>query len=142
MYSVLHTLSEYTYFFISKNIISYTFLLVFKIVESIQCILNVTGVSLQQSILLWIQKKASIMAGMKNNAVTWHVVIMLTYLVLTLRKLTEIFVLLKNLVLEVIRLCFLIFSNVYRSMLQRHFVKINLNKRTALTTDKLWVKSI
>ena len=40
MYSVLNTLSEYTYFYISKNIISYTFLLVFKIVESLQCILR------------------------------------------------------------------------------------------------------
>ena len=38
MYSVLNTLSEYTYFCISKNITSYTFLLVFKIVESLQCI--------------------------------------------------------------------------------------------------------
>ena len=40
MYSVLNTLSEYTYFYISKNITSYTFLLIFKIVESLQCILN------------------------------------------------------------------------------------------------------
>ena len=41
MYSVLTTLSEYTYFYISKNITSYTSLLVFKIVEFLQCILNV-----------------------------------------------------------------------------------------------------
>ena len=40
MYSVLNTLSEYTYFYISKNITSYTFLLVLKIVESLQCILK------------------------------------------------------------------------------------------------------
>ena len=40
MYSVLNTLSEYTYFYISKNITSYTFLLVFKILESLQCILK------------------------------------------------------------------------------------------------------
>ena len=40
MYSVLNTLSEYTYVYISKNITSYTFLLVFKIVESLQCILK------------------------------------------------------------------------------------------------------
>ena len=40
MYSLLNTLSEYTYFYISKNITSHTFLLVFKIVESLQCILN------------------------------------------------------------------------------------------------------
>ena len=40
MYSVLNTLSEYTYFYISKNITSYTFLLVFKIAESLQCILK------------------------------------------------------------------------------------------------------
>ena len=38
MYSALNTLSEYTYFYISKNIISVTFLLVFKIVESLQFI--------------------------------------------------------------------------------------------------------
>ena len=36
MYSVLNTLSEYTNFYISKNIISYNFLLVFKIVENLQ----------------------------------------------------------------------------------------------------------
>ena len=36
----LNTLSEYTYFYISENITSYTFLLVFKIAESLQCILN------------------------------------------------------------------------------------------------------
>ena len=40
MYSVLNTLSEYTFFYISKNITSYTFLLIFKIVESLPCILN------------------------------------------------------------------------------------------------------
>ena len=38
MYSVLSTLSKY--FYTSKNITSYTFLLVLKIVESLQCILN------------------------------------------------------------------------------------------------------
>ena len=31
---------EYTYFYISKNITSYTLLLVFKIVGSLQCVLN------------------------------------------------------------------------------------------------------
>ena len=40
MYSVLNTLSEYTYFYISKNITSYTFLLVFTIVENLQYILK------------------------------------------------------------------------------------------------------
>ena len=40
MYSVLNALSEYRYFYISKNITSYTFLFVFKIVESIQCIIK------------------------------------------------------------------------------------------------------
>ena len=34
----LNILSEYTYFYISKNITSYTFLHVCKIVESLQCI--------------------------------------------------------------------------------------------------------
>ena len=38
MHSVLNTLSECTYFYMSKNITSYTFLVVFEIVESIQCI--------------------------------------------------------------------------------------------------------
>ena len=40
MYSVFNTLSEYTYFYISKNTTSYTFLLVFKIVEGLKCILK------------------------------------------------------------------------------------------------------
>ena len=38
MYSVLNTLLQYTYFYISKNITSYTFLLVFKIVVSLHCV--------------------------------------------------------------------------------------------------------
>ena len=45
MYGVLNTLSEYTYLYISKNITSYTFLLVFKIVESLQCILKLIKLS-------------------------------------------------------------------------------------------------
>ena len=40
MYCVLNKLSEYMYFYISKIITSYTFLLVFKIVENLQCILS------------------------------------------------------------------------------------------------------
>ena len=40
MYSVLNTLSEHAFLYISKSINSYTFLLVFKIVEILQCILN------------------------------------------------------------------------------------------------------
>ena len=40
MYSILNSLSKYIYFYISKNIASYIFLLVFKIVESLQCILK------------------------------------------------------------------------------------------------------
>ena len=39
MYRVLNTPPEYTYFYVSKNITSYTFV-VFKIVESLQCIPN------------------------------------------------------------------------------------------------------
>ena len=42
MYSLLNTVSEYTHFYISKNITSYTFLLVFKFVESLQCVLKGT----------------------------------------------------------------------------------------------------
>ena len=41
MYSVLNKLSKYTYFYISKKITSYIFLLAFKIVESLQCILMI-----------------------------------------------------------------------------------------------------
>ena len=42
MYSVWNTLSEYSYFCTSKNILLYALLLViFKIVESLQCILKV-----------------------------------------------------------------------------------------------------
>ena len=40
VYSVLNTISEYKYFYISKNIPSYTLLLVCKIVESLQCMLK------------------------------------------------------------------------------------------------------
>ena len=40
MYEILIALSQYTYFYISKNIISYTFFLVFKIVENLQCIIK------------------------------------------------------------------------------------------------------
>ena len=40
MYSVLNTLLEYTYCYISKNITTYTFWLVFKIVGCLQCILK------------------------------------------------------------------------------------------------------
>ena len=40
MYSVLNTLSECKYFYISKNITSFVFLLVFKTAESLKCILN------------------------------------------------------------------------------------------------------
>ena len=40
MYSVLNTFSEYTQIYISKIITSYTFLLVFKIIECLQWILG------------------------------------------------------------------------------------------------------
>ena len=46
MYSLLNTISEYTCFYISKNITSYFFLLVLKIVESLQCMLE-QAISLQ-----------------------------------------------------------------------------------------------
>ena len=56
MNRVLNKLSEYIYFYISKNIISYTFVAGFQIVESLQCILNIfksagTGINLSTSIL-------------------------------------------------------------------------------------------
>ena len=38
---MLNTLSKYKYFYISKNITSCIFLLIFKTDESLQCILNV-----------------------------------------------------------------------------------------------------
>ena len=40
MNSGLNTLSKYRYFYLSKNITSHTFLLVFRIVHSLQCILK------------------------------------------------------------------------------------------------------
>ena len=45
MYSVLDKLSEYIQFNISINITSYAFLLVVKIAESLQCILEVSSVT-------------------------------------------------------------------------------------------------
>ena len=41
IHSVLNILSECIYFYISKNITSYTFLLVYKVVKNRQCILKV-----------------------------------------------------------------------------------------------------
>ena len=43
MYSLLNKLSVFFYFYMSKNIILYVFLLVFKIVESLQYIVNKTS---------------------------------------------------------------------------------------------------
>ena len=40
MYRVLNAIPEYIYFYKSKNITSYTFLLVFQIVERLKCILK------------------------------------------------------------------------------------------------------
>ena len=40
VFSVLNTLSEYKYCYISKNVTSYIFLLVFKIIKNLQCILK------------------------------------------------------------------------------------------------------
>ena len=55
MYNVLNTLSEYTYFYISKNITSYTFLLVLKIDESLHCILkNKYNFTSSKSISYWL----------------------------------------------------------------------------------------
>ena len=51
---VLNTLLEYTNFYISKNIASYTFLLVFKIVKSFQYILR----------LIKIHRKAPVAEGL------------------------------------------------------------------------------
>ena len=45
MYSVLNKLSEYIQFNISINITSHVFLLVVKIAESLQCILEVSSVN-------------------------------------------------------------------------------------------------
>ena len=45
MYTVLNTLSEHTYFYISKNIFSYTFFACIKIVENLQCILKCSNKS-------------------------------------------------------------------------------------------------
>ena len=52
--SVLNTRSEYTCFYISKNITSYTFLLVFKVSKSLQCILKQVGNLMP--LLPWIAK--------------------------------------------------------------------------------------
>ena len=42
MYSVMNILSEYTYFYASKSITLYTFLLVFKIVKNFQSVFKNT----------------------------------------------------------------------------------------------------
>ena len=58
MYSVLNTSSEYIYFYVSKNITSFTFLLVFKIAKSFQCILKIkTNLNFYFDTSLWILKR-------------------------------------------------------------------------------------
>ena len=52
MYNVLNTLSKYTYFYISKNITSCTFLFVLKNIESLHCILNLIQTKLWNIFLL------------------------------------------------------------------------------------------
>ena len=59
MYSVLNTLSEYTCFYISKNFTSYTFLLVSKIVENLQCILKTENFSHED-----------VLCNVKNSSIT------------------------------------------------------------------------
>ena len=57
MYSVLNTLSECTYFYISKIFTSHTFFLAFKIVKSLQCILKLFTsliLSIHRSLIIWI----------------------------------------------------------------------------------------
>ena len=49
MYSVLNTLLKYTYFYISKNITSYTFVAFSKIIESLW---TVESVSLSKKVIL------------------------------------------------------------------------------------------
>ena len=51
MYSALNTLSENAYFYISKDITLYTFLIVFKIVKSLQCILKPMGAVLCKGVM-------------------------------------------------------------------------------------------
>ena len=59
MYSVSNTLLEYVYFYNSKNITSYTFLIDFKIVGSLQCILKLqffpNDIKIQQFTHIWKQ---------------------------------------------------------------------------------------
>ena len=55
----MNTLSEYISFYISENITSYTFLLVFKIVESLQCILSKTSINKNQSSYVFTCSKKS-----------------------------------------------------------------------------------
>ena len=45
MYSALNILSEYTYFYLSKNITSFNFLFNFQIIESLQCTLKLVLIS-------------------------------------------------------------------------------------------------
>ena len=70
MYSVLNTLSEYTSFCISKNITSDTFLLVFKIVESLHCILKSLTKNVYFAKTSDIQKKSA-ERKLLGNKLTW-----------------------------------------------------------------------
>ena len=76
-YGVLNTCSKYTYFYISKTITLYTFLLVFKIVESLQCTLKPIAFSksssindeLNESINLWNKLPDEIVKTILLNAI-------------------------------------------------------------------------
>ena len=62
VYSVFNKLSEYTYFYIPKNITSYTFFHVFKIVESLHCIFKYLSLKKHttKNLIGWNVKVASI----------------------------------------------------------------------------------
>ena len=64
MLNVLYTFSEYLYFYVSRNITSATFLLVFKIVESIKCIFNKIMIFFN---VIWAIKKHKLKILFHNN---------------------------------------------------------------------------
>ena len=64
MFTVLYKFSEYLYFYISKNITSDTFLLVFKIAKSLKCIHNKIMIFFN---VIWAIKKYKVKILFHNN---------------------------------------------------------------------------
>ena len=82
-YSVLNTFSYYTYFYISKNIISYTILLVFKTVDSLQCMQGVC-------VCIQLELCKTMSSSMERNHISLNHFLLIIHVLLLLPTLAEL----------------------------------------------------